>query len=68
MAGFDYNRGNTATSTQINPSKGYSEKAAIVYSVITELDEIPNVEKSINTFLQFRAKISRYCTFSVYCT
>jgi translation elongation factor P/translation initiation factor 5A len=48
MAGFDYNRGNTATSTQINPSKGYSEKAAIVYSVITELDEIPNVEKSIN--------------------
>jgi hypothetical protein len=40
MAGFDYHRGHTSTSSVTSYGKRQSEKAAIVHSVITSFDDI----------------------------
>jgi hypothetical protein len=40
MAGFDYHRGHTSTSSVTSYGKQHTEKAAIVHSVITSFDDI----------------------------
>ena len=62
MAGFDYNRGHTSTSSVTSYGKSNVEKAAIVHSVITSFDDIPDNTLNLNDKRYVEIEANDYIT------